>query len=236
MRAARTRVPKCRTLANPVQSAVPRNNSRKLGTWRELWGVAMSKGAGSSKAVAVLAALAMLLGGTKANAALISFDVAFSVGGFVSNGGGAVPVDPVIGSLTVIFDPTVTQNQTTTGITLNSVNLFLGGFNGGLPPRFNYNSASDTFAFFAGLISSGTNGMLLTLNNFTGLSPSVASLIYSQAAVDPPSSFSSTTGTVSVTASNAVPLPAALPLFATGLGALGLFGWRRKQRHVTRLH
>lgn len=26
------------------------------------------------------------------------------------------------------------------------------------------------------------------------------------------------------------PLPAALPLFATGLGAMGLFGWRRKRR------
>jgi hypothetical protein len=26
------------------------------------------------------------------------------------------------------------------------------------------------------------------------------------------------------------PLPAALPLFATGLGALGLFGWRRKRK------
>ena len=26
------------------------------------------------------------------------------------------------------------------------------------------------------------------------------------------------------------PLPAALPLFATGLGALGLLGWRRKRR------
>ena len=27
----------------------------------------------------------------------------------------------------------------------------------------------------------------------------------------------------------ATPLPAALPLFAGGLGALGLFGWRRKK-------
>jgi hypothetical protein len=26
------------------------------------------------------------------------------------------------------------------------------------------------------------------------------------------------------------PLPAALPLFATGLGALGLLGWRRKRK------
>jgi hypothetical protein len=32
---------------------------------------------------------------------------------------------------------------------------------------------------------------------------------------------------------NATPLPAALPLFATGLGALGLLGWRRKR--ATRL-
>jgi hypothetical protein len=28
----------------------------------------------------------------------------------------------------------------------------------------------------------------------------------------------------------ASPLPAALPLFATGLGAIGLFGWRRKRK------
>ena len=30
----------------------------------------------------------------------------------------------------------------------------------------------------------------------------------------------------------ATPLPAALPLFATGLGALGLFGWRRKRKNA----
>ena len=29
---------------------------------------------------------------------------------------------------------------------------------------------------------------------------------------------------------NAVPLPTALPVFATGLGALGLLGWRRKKK------
>jgi hypothetical protein len=30
-----------------------------------------------------------------------------------------------------------------------------------------------------------------------------------------------------------IPLPATLPLFASGLGALGLCGWRRKRRALT---
>lgn len=29
---------------------------------------------------------------------------------------------------------------------------------------------------------------------------------------------------------SATPLPAAFPLFATGIGGLGLFGWRRKRK------
>ena len=36
--------------------------------------------------------------------------------------------------------------------------------------------------------------------------------------------------TGSFTPVGATPLPAALPLFATGLGALGLLGWRRKRK------
>jgi hypothetical protein len=37
-------------------------------------------------------------------------------------------------------------------------------------------------------------------------------------------------GQISALGVTLVPLPAALPLFATGLGALGLIGWRRKKK------
>ena len=38
------------------------------------------------------------------------------------------------------------------------------------------------------------------------------------------------TAEVSSLAISSTPLPAALPLFATGFGALGLLGWRRKRK------
>ena len=37
---------------------------------------------------------------------------------------------------------------------------------------------------------------------------------------------------VTALAASETPLPAALPLFATGLGALGLLGWRRKRKQA----
>lgn len=43
-------------------------------------------------------------------------------------------------------------------------------------------------------------------------------------------------GTWEVTISAATPLPGALPLFASGLGALGLLGWRRKQKALATGH
>jgi hypothetical protein len=39
-----------------------------------------------------------------------------------------------------------------------------------------------------------------------------------------------TAGSMFTFTSTTTPLPAALPLFATGLGALGLLGWRRKRK------
>ena len=40
---------------------------------------------------------------------------------------------------------------------------------------------------------------------------------------------------IQLAAISSTPLPAALPLFASGLGALGLLGWRRKRKNVAAL-
>jgi hypothetical protein len=45
-----------------------------------------------------------------------------------------------------------------------------------------------------------------------------------------PPSASSNSFTPTAEIPPATPLPAALPLFATGIGGLGLFGWRRKRK------
>ena len=42
--------------------------------------------------------------------------------------------------------------------------------------------------------------------------------------------FMPLTGSLDTAGISATPLPAAMPLFATGLGAMGLFGWRRKRK------
>ena len=48
-----------------------------------------------------------------------------------------------------------------------------------------------------------------------------------------PNNFSNdNSGNYLGTESLATPIPAAFPLFATGLGALGLLGWRRKRKNV----
>ena len=71
------------------------------------------------------------------------------------------------------------------------------------------------------MLNSGTGLFLSALRIGTGLDLLNCACLGSQGVLD---SFNTT---LSFTPT---PLPAALPLFATGLGALGLLGWRRKRK------
>ena len=133
---------------------------------------------------------------------------------------------PWFGSVTLTFDPTVASPSAppdafssnlpasygsfvfTTGATVLIGNS-CSGFSCGV-------SAGSDRAFFAFTVDS------------SGLNP-VFSIADLSSVTDNTKVF---TGTGTVTVAATTPLPAALPLFATGLGALGLLGWRRKKKAV----
>jgi hypothetical protein len=82
--------------------------------------------------------------------------------------------------------------------------------------------------------SPATNDYDLQISDFTS-SPVFTEMVYAQVSAGNYQFYTTpgvSTGSVSVTAVTATPLPAALPLFATGVGALGLFGWRRKRKNA----
>lgn len=88
------------------------------------------------------------------------------------------------------------------------------------------------------LITSGTDGEPpATLADYTGNGPLGVSIVLRDSNGNNLAgsntvilSYDFTTSSAFTSSSSATPLPATLPLFATGLGGLGLFGWRRKRK------
>jgi hypothetical protein len=200
-------------------------------------------------ALIVVSAAVMPIGTLPAIAATVNDNVTFSATSF--SGGappsytvGTAPVDPVTGSFTITFDPTKTYLDSTTGITLGSLNISLDS-----ALSFDYSPSSyviglTTFAageLVVGGLDDGaccivipvtSNDFYLQILNFTS-APAFNQLGYSIAADGDYfySTIGASGGSVSVTPEvSTTPLPAALPLFAAGLGAMGLFGWRRKRK------
>ena len=101
--------------------------------------------------------------------------------------------------------------------------------------------ASDAFATGNLLSTTTFTSAGTSVTNLAGIpidlsAPYVTTLVYTivmpgDAYKDADASIDLSTSLLSPPGGNgAAPLPAALPLFATGLGALGLLGWRRKRR------
>jgi len=157
---------------------------------------------------------------------------------FVSiNGPRAGETVPVIVTAQALFNGSFTGNVATNGISAE-LGFALNGPSGNL--LFYGQGGSFTSNDEVNLIS----GDLYVVNMFADLQSIVRGpgRATGEAMIDPvftidPNfaeaglfSLEFSDGIANVSAGSATPLPAALPLFATGLGGLGLLGWRRKKR------
>lgn len=172
---------------------------------------------------------------SKANAISTTFYITFTASNFESG----APFDPVFGSITVTFDPTVDAS--------GAAELGLIGINFESPIGFVYTTSDGTLILggvlpggdSAGSISGRTNDFMVSLNDFL-VTPDLSLMSYAQVATGF-TFFSTNDGNVTVFVSvdplpvdplPEVPLPAALPLFATVLAAGGLIALRRKRKAV----
>ena len=157
-----------------------------------------------------------------------TFQLQFSFNNFTSG----APVDPVSG--TIIFDKSPINFSI---LSVTSIDLTIAGHSYSVPPVSGVSVIfnSITFSFVGSDCTAGGCSVSASSDNFgvvwnytTG---AATNMFYAVPSL--PQVFKSTTASVfSFTPVGAVPLPAALPLFATGLGALGLLGWRRKRKAV----
>jgi hypothetical protein len=184
-------------------------------------------------AAAVLAST--VLAGS-ASAANVYLDVTFTATDFTTCScgvGGPPPESTVTGEFLILFDPTQTYNDVTTGITLENLNISLGsplGFNytptgtgpfGELPGNLYVGGTSDDAGRIFIPPSPVQDNFYLQIDNIV-TTPSFDQLGYTQVAAGQNFYYDVSglnEGTVSVT--NATPEPASVALLGCSLLALG---------------
>ena len=162
--------------------------------------------------------------GTPPTAYADTFQLQFTLNNFDVNTTFTPPVDPISG--TIIFDKSPVNFSV---LSLISIDLTIGGHSYSVPPVTSFNGINNgiTFQFVASPNSGiGTDSFAVVWNYTTGAATNMFYTVPSG-----PTIFESNTAPVfSFTPVGTVPLPAALPLFATGFVGLALLGWRRKRK------
>lgn len=183
------------------------------------------------RAYRVFVALTILLFGcgvsrAQAEVITVSFDVVAS--GFRDNLGSgiAAPVDPVMGSFSLVFDNSTDLREQSSGITGSGLNLAIDG-----PLGFAYGQIADVLvvgSLFNGVQTvGGGNDFFFGLNNIS-TNPTPVDFSYSQGSID--TNFLSRNVTITLR-STVTPEPATLVLLGTGLTA----AWLQRRRLSTRV-
>jgi PEP-CTERM motif len=188
--------------------------------------------------ISALVASGAAMGAGAAKAALVHDLVEFSASDFETDvGSSPAPVDPVTGSFTISFDPTLSYTDETAGITLTpgSLNIALGS-----TLSFSYNAPTSMLpatTLVVGGISDGaqqvqfnpsTDDFWLFINDFA-VTPSFDQVGYSQTAVSSDNLYDSTSGGVTVTpiAPGGVPEPSTWAMMLAGFAGIGFLGYRK---------
>jgi len=153
----------------------------------------------------------------------------------------AAPHPTVAATINYVFNG---ATATTNGVTEDISGTFTFDPSTNTPSRLDitvtgtYDGDAGTYTAFSPLCSSGPD--YLCIYDPTTTNTILIDFAYDLAnAPDPLSNFMNADGSYALSNGSVAgvvdptPLPAALPLFATGLGALGLLGWRTRRKNTT---
>jgi hypothetical protein len=173
---------------------------------------------------------AMAAGGAPRSAHALTFSFSFTN---TANGGGTVT-----GMIYGLSDDTSNESPTEIDISSNTLGFGVGTYGTASFPG-NFEDGVDLFSVSGGVISSAQLEYFGEFNSSPNVTCCSLYLYYDTAysngygLTDTGGSVSDTAGDFDIfTNVSATPIPSALPLFASGFGAMGLFGWWRKRKNA----
>jgi hypothetical protein len=197
-----------------------------------------------------LIACMVLLGASQARATTYDI-IAPSTGELAGGISGTVTTDGTTGTLSASNITSWNINQTINDVqfieNLSSSNSTLSLTGGALTANatelfFNFSATDDSLLKFSSTLVTGNSlqycdATTACINQNGASDFSTIEWVFVAPGLGSTNGSSPQVGDIEIAAATVgtTPLPAALPLFATGLGAMGLFGWRRKRKNAAAL-